>query len=169
MKKNKSFKYKGVIEGFYGRPWTQAQRINLFTHMGKLGMNCYLYAPKNDLKHRKNWRTPYTKTELDQFKKLNLACKKNKIAFIFSISPGLNTRYHSEKDYQALLKKFLSIKKQGVQSFCLLLDDISLDLSKEDKKHFNHLAEAQASLSNRLLIDLRPTHFIIVPNKRFSF
>jgi hypothetical protein len=42
----------GVVEGFYGRPWTTEQRRHLFKKLRKLGMNTYLYAPKDDLKHR---------------------------------------------------------------------------------------------------------------------
>ncbi len=42
----------GVIEGFYGQPWTQAERFELFDWMASWGLNTYLYAPKDDLKHR---------------------------------------------------------------------------------------------------------------------
>ena len=46
----------GVIEGFYGQPWTGAERIQLFTWMATWGLNTYFYAPKDDLKHRALWR-----------------------------------------------------------------------------------------------------------------
>ena len=38
----------GVVEGFYGRPWTLAQRRDLFEKMETWGMTSYLYAPKVD-------------------------------------------------------------------------------------------------------------------------
>jgi len=50
----------GVVEGFYGKPWTTEQRSHLFRQLKKLGMNTYLYAPKDDLKHRAEWRIRYT-------------------------------------------------------------------------------------------------------------
>ena len=31
--------------------------------MNKLAMNTYIYAPKDDIKHRALWRQPYTKEE----------------------------------------------------------------------------------------------------------
>lgn len=53
----------GVVEGFYGKPWTTEQRSHLFRQLKKLGMNTYLYAPKDDLKHRAEWRIRYTQEE----------------------------------------------------------------------------------------------------------
>ena len=38
--------YSGVIEGFYHRPWTTEQRLDLFKKMKKFSLNSYLYAPK---------------------------------------------------------------------------------------------------------------------------
>ena len=50
----------GVIEGFYGRPWTREQRNSLFKTMSQCkGLNCYMYAPKDDRKHRAAWRELY--------------------------------------------------------------------------------------------------------------
>ncbi|KAI6214664.1 hypothetical protein M3Y94_00295200 [Aphelenchoides besseyi] len=51
------------IQGFYGRPWTTEQRKNLFERMKTLGLNTYLYAPKDDLKHRFQWRALYNEEE----------------------------------------------------------------------------------------------------------
>jgi beta-N-acetylglucosaminidase len=41
-------------KGFYGRPWTLEQRKDLFIKMQEWGLNSYLYAPKDDYKHRYN-------------------------------------------------------------------------------------------------------------------
>ncbi|MHB1307409.1 MAG: beta-N-acetylglucosaminidase domain-containing protein, partial [Limisphaerales bacterium] len=42
----------GVVEGFYGRPWNPSQRRQLFEWLRIAGLNAYLYAPKDDIKHR---------------------------------------------------------------------------------------------------------------------
>ena len=41
-KADRSF-LKGVIEGFYGRPWRQQQRLELLGLMQELDLNTYLY------------------------------------------------------------------------------------------------------------------------------
>ena len=55
--------FSGVIEGFYGPPWTLAERLELFRWMSAAGLNTYLYGPKDDLKHRAIWREVYTPEE----------------------------------------------------------------------------------------------------------
>ena len=54
----------GVVEGFYGRPWKYEQRRELFHLMQCWDMNAYLYAPKDDRKHRADWREAYVAEEL---------------------------------------------------------------------------------------------------------
>ena len=50
---------RGVIEGFYGTAWTHEYRKELFAFMGQNKMNAYIYAPKDDAKHRAQWRSLY--------------------------------------------------------------------------------------------------------------
>jgi protein O-GlcNAcase/histone acetyltransferase len=40
-----------------------AQRRTLFARMHGMGMREYMYAPKDDLKHRAQWRQKYTDEE----------------------------------------------------------------------------------------------------------
>ncbi|MBA3846880.1 MAG: beta-N-acetylglucosaminidase domain-containing protein, partial [Planctomycetes bacterium] len=60
----------GVIEGFYGQPWSAAERVQLFDWMAAWGLNTYLYAPKDDLHHRASWREPYPPPEADAIRQL---------------------------------------------------------------------------------------------------
>ncbi len=39
---------RGVIEGFYGRPWTHQQRLSLIDFLADRGMNTFVYSPKDD-------------------------------------------------------------------------------------------------------------------------
>ena len=56
----------GVIEGFYGAPWSAAERLRLFDWMASWGLNTYLYAPKDDLHHRAIWREPLTSKSISR-------------------------------------------------------------------------------------------------------
>lgn len=54
--------HRGVVEGFYGTPWSHKVRLSLIDFYGKFKMNIYLYAPKDDPYHRvPHWRDPYPK------------------------------------------------------------------------------------------------------------
>lgn len=56
-KHSPDFKVRGVIEGFYGTPWTHEQRLRGLAHFSDFGFNRYLLAPKDDPWHRYDWRS----------------------------------------------------------------------------------------------------------------
>ena len=88
----------GVVEGFYGRPWTLAQRRDLFEKMEAWGMTSYLYAPKDDCKHRAFWRELYTVEEAEHLQNLISAAHASKIDFYYALSPGLDIAYSNSKE-----------------------------------------------------------------------
>ena len=71
---------RGVIEGFYGRPFSHEQRLGLIRFIGAHGFNCYAYAPKNDPLHRERWRDPYPADEIARFRALS-RCRGRAAAF----------------------------------------------------------------------------------------
>ncbi|MCB1015823.1 MAG: beta-N-acetylglucosaminidase domain-containing protein [Acidimicrobiales bacterium] len=50
---------RGLIEGFYGRPWSWDERCAVARFVAERGMTHYVYAPKDDPRHRERWRDPY--------------------------------------------------------------------------------------------------------------
>ena len=54
---------RGVVEGFYGTPWTHAQRLDMLAFMGRQGFNAYIYSPKDDQYARAAWRVPYPEAQ----------------------------------------------------------------------------------------------------------
>ena len=118
---------RGVIEGFYGTAWTHEYRTDLFSFMGKYKLNTYIYAPKDDAKHREEWRSLYTEDERAKLKELVDCASDNNVRFVYAISPGkdidLGAGY--EKDYETLTEKCASVYALGVRDFAVLLDDIA--------------------------------------------
>jgi len=153
----------GVIEGFYNRPWTTEQRLDLLDKLSKYKMNSYLYAPKDDLKHRSDWRQLYSKEECDQLKQLITACRERNIIFFYGISPGLDMMYSDPDEYKLLINKTKQIQELGCDSFAILWDDIEPELSKQDAKHFDSFGHAHCQISNNLYDDLKPEEFLFCP------
>ncbi len=142
---------RGVVEGFYGKPWSAAARLRFIDFMSYAGFNSYIYAPKADPFHRKRWRTPYTAVARKHLVAAINKCGKKNINFCWALSPGLSIRYSERKDFDALADKFVSISDYGVRSFALFLDDIPPVLSHvSDRNKWSSLASAQADLVNRL-------------------
>lgn len=115
---------RGVIEGFYGPPWTLGARLALIDFIAERGMNAYVYAPKSDPKHRNRWREPYDEHEAGHFHRLAERATGGGVRLGFAISPGLDIDYTSAADRTALLTKLLRLLDAGVDWFVLALDDI---------------------------------------------
>ncbi len=145
-----AFPIRGVIEGFYGKPYTQEMRLSLMAFLKSVRMNTYIYAPKDDAYHRERWREPYPEPKIREFIELLSAAKANEVEFVFAVSPGKDFRFDREEDFAALCAKLQALENLGVRSFALLMDDIDPNLTEEEKKLFSSPAEAQAKLANRL-------------------
>ncbi len=113
---------RGIIEGFYGNPWSHDERIAMFDFMGRHKMNEYTYGPKNDPYHRGQWATPYPETEGKLITELAEAAHRNKVKFVWAMHPGNSI---GEGNYAAALSKFEAMYELGVRNFSLFFDDIS--------------------------------------------
>ena len=141
----------GVIEGFYGEPWTQAERFELFERMAAWGLNTYFYAPKDDLRHRALWREMYPAPEAEKLGEAIQSCKARGIRFIFGLGPGLDIRYSDEADLNRLRQRLEQMRVLGCQDFALLFDDIPDRMDPDDARRFSSFASAQCHVTNTLL------------------
>ncbi|XP_075214643.1 O-GlcNAcase isoform X2 [Lycorma delicatula] len=155
----------GVVEGFYGRPWTTEQRKDLFQKLKKWGMDSYLYAPKDDYKHRAYWRELYTVEEADHLTGLIAAARENGIHFYYALSPGLDITYSSAKEVAALKRKLEQVSQFGCAAFALLFDDIEPEMSEADKEVFQSFAHAQVSITNEIFEHLGHPRFLLCPTQ----
>uniref|UniRef100_A0A8C1RI27 protein O-GlcNAcase n=1 Tax=Cyprinus carpio TaxID=7962 RepID=A0A8C1RI27_CYPCA len=156
----------GVVEGFYGRPWTMEQRKELFRRQQKWGLNTYLYAPKDDYKHRMFWREMYSVEEAEQLTTLISAAKEYGVEFIYAISPGLDITFSNQKEVSTLKRKLDQVSHFGCKSFALLFDDIDHNMCPADKEVFSSFAHAQVSITNEIFQYLgEPEIFLLCPTE----
>ncbi|MDK0728600.1 O-GlcNAc hydrolase NagJ [Clostridium perfringens] len=126
---------RGIVEGFYGTPWTHQDRLDQIKFYGENKLNTYIYAPKDDPYHREKWRDPYPESEMQRMQELINASAENKVDFVFGISPGIDIRFDGdagEEDFQHLITKAESLYDMGVRSFAIYWDDIQ---DKSAAKH----------------------------------
>ena len=117
--------YRGVVEGFYGTPWSHEVRLSLIDVYGRYKMNYYIYGPKDDPYHSSPyWREPYPEEEAREISELVEACKRNRVNFVWAIHPGQDIKWE-ESDIQNLINKFEAMYKLGVRAFAVHFDDIS--------------------------------------------
>ncbi len=145
------FAVRGVIEGFYGRPWTTEQRLDMVRFLGQHRMNTFVYSPKDDLLTRRLWREPYGQADLAALHDLVRAGAESGVAIAYGISPGLSVRHGDPADTDALLAKLDQVRGLGVRSLYLLLDDIPGELVHDlDRAAYPDLVSAQVDLVGRV-------------------
>ena len=116
-----TWEIRGVIEGFYGRPWTWDERIEVARACADGGMTHYVYAPKDDPYHRERWREPYPPDALAGFERL---IAEGGLSVGFAISPGLSIDSTVREDREALAAKVAPMLDLGVELVVLALDDL---------------------------------------------
>lgn len=119
-----SIQWRGVIEGFYGTPWTQEERFKMIEDISKYKMNMYVYAPKDDPYHRAKWREFYPEKEQEQLKVLAEKAKAHHVQFCWTIHPG-DTMQFTQEDLEAAIQKMENMYELGIRQFGILFDDIT--------------------------------------------
>ncbi len=120
-----SIRYRGVVEGFYGTPWSHQARIKQLKFYGENKMNTYIYGPKDDPYHSApNWRLPYPEKEAAQLQELVTVANDNEVDFVWAIHPGQDIKWNQE-DRDFLIAKFEKMYQLGIRSFAVFFDDIS--------------------------------------------
>jgi len=145
----------GVVEGFYGRPWSARQRLCLFGWLRAAGLNAYLYAPKDDLKHRALWRERYTPAEADALRSLVASCREQELQFIYAIAPGLDIIAAKPEERATLIAKLDQVRRLGAPHCAVLWDDLPARLPDEDQRVFGTAAGAQCAVTNQVFDTVR--------------
>ena len=145
------FSVRGVVEGFYGKPWTHAQKLKGIEFFADYNMNTYFLAPKDDPLQRFNWRSPFTPEYLVTSKELIERAKIHGIDFVLCVSPGLSVEYSSENDVDSVVNRFKQLTDLGSTHFGMLWDDIAWEMQHDsDNARYASIASAHADFTNRV-------------------
>ncbi len=119
----------GVIEGFYGEPWSWGERADYAGFLRKHGFSFYIYAPKADAFLRKKWREPFPKVHEEKLAKLAWQCHSAGIEFGVGFSPYEIYLTPFDLEAKRLLQARLDVfNRIGVDRLGVLMDDMKGDL-----------------------------------------
>lgn len=114
---------RGLVEGYYGNPYSESDRMNLFEFFGRQKMNVYIYGPKDDVYHKGQWREPYP-TELgNKIAEYATVAKANKVDFVWAIHPGVDIKWN-KTDSLNIVNKLKKMYDLGIRTFAVFFDDI---------------------------------------------
>lgn len=112
----------GLIEGFYGRAWSWAERAKVVRSLAPHGYRSHLYAPKADATLRAHWRLPLPDDWCEQVRAHQSVCAAANVRFGLGVSPegfdpDLAADWHRFESLIAELNAF------ELDSLALLFDD----------------------------------------------
>lgn len=151
----------GVVEGFYGRPYSWAERRALVDFLAAEGYDHYLYAPKADGRLREQWTEPHEAAEAEQLRGFATHCRQRDVAFRIGLSPALGDPYDAERFCQQLLRRVEQLLALTPDGIALLCDDVRNhpDLARRQIAMVDALRRSHPALS----LSLCPTYYTTSP------
>jgi hypothetical protein len=146
----------GVIEGYFGTPWSWAERAEVAGLLSRHDYSFFIYAPKADAKLRSEWRLPYGDDELAALAGFAEQCRSLGMRFGVGLSPfeaWLDFGAEVRADLAAKLAVFDAI---GVDDLGILFDDMRGDLAD--------LAARQLEIVDFTTASSGASRFIVCPS-----
>ena len=150
---------RGIIEGYYGVPYSVEVTADLFRFMARYKLNMYMYGAKSDPYHSRYWDRPYPEKINDDQRRLGLMTQdmmrhlcdvahQSKVNFIWAIHPGQNfTNATSTDVVDRIMSKFEKMHALGVRQFGVFVDDVGVP---DDDATLRLGADRLTQLQNRI-------------------
>ena len=78
----------GVIEGYFGRPWSHENRKHVVARLRDLGYSFFHYAPKADSFLRRRWRESHPSAAFAELADLSVHCRRVGVRFGVGLNPA---------------------------------------------------------------------------------
>lgn len=154
--------YRGVIEGYYGLPYSMEVTEDLFRFMARYKLNMYMYGAKSDPYHTRYWDKAYPDKisanekrygllTRDMMKQLTQTAHQCKVNFIWAIHPGQTFTALGESDVlERIMQKFEKMYDLGVRQFGVFVDDCGVPYDDPSLKQCaDRLSDLQNLIDNK--------------------
>lgn len=169
---------RGLVEGYYGYPYSVEVKKDLMRYMMRYKMNTYMYGAKSDPYHSQMWKDAYPTTITEQQEKngwltqnmirdIAKVSAETKVNFIWAIHPG-NEFLGSSTAITDIMSKFQKMYALGIRHFGVFVDDVGIPSSDADmKKNADRLTALQQAIEKKWNTadaaaedTVRPLHFV---------
>ena len=139
----------GIIEGFYGKPWSWDARHETIAALAPYGYRFYLYAPKFDPYLRRKWQEPHPEALAARLRQLSVHCRENGVRFGVGLTPYELFNNFDDSAKESLQTKLAFFDDIGVEDLAILFDDMRGDVPHLAKNQIEivHWAAAHTSAS----------------------
>ncbi len=122
-----------IIEGFYGKAWSQQQRLFLIDLLSLANSNAmYCYAPKSEEKLRGKWSEEFDPDTFLKLRDLSERCRSQGVGFCLGFSPlNIHTEWNDQN--RPLVEQQLKLRceefnRLDVSALGVFFDDMRGDL-----------------------------------------
>ena len=129
---------RGIIEGYYGVPYSAAVTKDLFRFMARYKLKTYMYGAKSDPYHSRYWSDPYP-TDIsaeqerigylsqDMMRDITATAHACKVNFVWAIHPGKAFADPADTGViDRIMRKLESMYGLGVRQFGVFVDDVGV-------------------------------------------
>ena len=151
---------RGIVEGYYGYPYSVEVKKDLMRFMMRMKMNSYMYGAKSDPYHLSQWQNAYPTSITDKQREngwltqdmVREICEvsaETKVNFIWSIHPG-TAIINSSTVVNDIMEKYKKMYELGVRQFGLFVDDVGVpDTQEKMDLNARRVAELQQAIEKR--------------------
>ena len=146
---------RGIIEGFFGRPWSWPTRQAYARFLKQNNYQYYIYAPKADRYLRRCWSEPWPAVEYAHLQQLSQVYQKAEVSWGIGLTPlGIHENFDNQV-LSGLEAKIRSINHLQPDILAILFDDMRGD--------FGQIAQIQADITHRIMEQSTASSFIMCP------
>ena len=146
----------GLIEGYYGTPWSGRARRDTIEFLARHGYGFYIYAPKADEYLRRRWREPHPRDAFEHLASLAAHCRETGVRFGIGLSPYEIYRGFDREAQAALAAKLAQLDEFGLDTLAILFDDMRGDLP--------NLAATQSEIVHWIAARTKAPHIVLCPS-----
>lgn len=152
----------GIIEGFFGRSWSWAQRESYAKFLAPNEFNFYIYAPKDDIYLRKTWHQNWPTDIKNRLLTLREIYADANVDFGIGLSPHEIYLHHSKERTRDLINRVKSINEISPDILCVLFDDMRGDIPQLASMQMDYVHQiAEVSTAKRIIFC--PTYYSFDP------
>ncbi|MGB3722695.1 MAG: beta-N-acetylglucosaminidase domain-containing protein [Pacificimonas sp.] len=118
----------GIVEGYFGPPWSWADRTHAMRILASHGFTRFFYAPKADAHLRRRWDEAHSAEQAENIGAFAHACRKENVRFGIGLTPFELHRNWTASGRERLRRRVGQLADLGLTDLAILFDDMKGDV-----------------------------------------